>query len=104
MPDKKSCNSDEKYYKLNFQRSRKLFFCIKIYTKNVAVASNSSTKSKANELPKGDFNTYVVKSGDSLWTIAQKYANVSVSNIKEWNNIWSVKSLKPGTKLKIFSK
>ena len=77
---------------------------IKIYTKNVAVASNSSTKSKVKELPKGDFNTYVVKSGDSLWTIAQKYANVSVSNIKEWNNIWSVKSLKPGTKLKIFSK
>ena len=77
---------------------------LKIYTKNVTVASNSSTTSKAEEAPKGDFNTYVVKSGDSLWAIAQKYANVSVTNIKEWNNIWSVKSLKPGTKLKIFSK
>ena len=54
--------------------------------------------------PSGEFETYTVKSGDSLWAIANKFSNVSVQNIKEWNNIWSVKSLKPGTKLKIFKK
>jgi len=67
--------------------------------------TSSSTNSKPTakkETPKGDFITYVVKTGDSLWTIAQKFPNVSVQNIKEWNNIWSVKSLKPGTKLKIY--
>jgi membrane-bound lytic murein transglycosylase D len=46
---------------------------------------------------------YIVKLGDSLWSIAKKYSNVSVQNIKEWNNIWSVNSLKPGIKLKIFN-
>ena len=46
---------------------------------------------------------YIVKLGDSLWSIAKKYSNVSVQNIKDWNNIWSVTSLKPGIKLKIFN-
>jgi membrane-bound lytic murein transglycosylase D len=66
--------------------------------------SKTTTKQTTKIQPKGDFNTYIVKSGDSLWAIAQKYTNVSVQNIKDWNNIWSVKSLKPGTKLKIFNK
>ena len=51
----------------------------------------------------GALSFYIVKLGDSLWSIAKKYSNVSVQNIKEWNNIWSVNSLKPGIKLKIFN-
>ena len=42
------------------------------------------------------------REGDSLWDIVKKIKNVSTAQIKEWNNIWSVKSLKPGTKLKIY--
>ncbi|WP_179353343.1 LysM peptidoglycan-binding domain-containing protein [Winogradskyella vidalii] len=38
--------------------------------------------------------TYKVESGDSLWTIAQKFPGVSVDNIKDWNDI-------SGSKLKI---
>ena len=55
------------------------------------------------ESPKGDFVTYEVQSGDSLWLISRKYSNVSVQNIKDWNNIWRVKSLKPGMILKIYN-
>jgi len=81
---------------------------LRIYTRNpsVAVAKTSTSTSKTAKvvIPKGGFNEYTVISGDSLWKISQKYVNVSVQNIKEWNNIWSVKSLKPGTKLKIFNK
>jgi len=80
---------------------------LKIYTRNPTSSSTTKnsivTKTTNNTTTKGEFNTYVVKSGDSLWSIAKKYANVSVQNIKEWNNIWSVKSLKPGTKLKILN-
>ena len=67
-----------------------------------AVASPKSKQTTKKVLPTGKHEVYTVKSGDSLWLIAQKYTNVSVQNIKDWNSIWSVKSLKPGTKLKIF--
>jgi membrane-bound lytic murein transglycosylase D len=43
---------------------------------------------------------YVVKSGDSLWSISQKFPGVTVDKIKNWNDISGTK-LKPGTKLKI---
>ncbi|MFO7674292.1 MAG: transglycosylase SLT domain-containing protein [Lutibacter sp.] len=59
-----------------------------------ATPANSDTK---------EHTYYIVKLGDSLWSIAKKYSNVSVQNIKDWNNIWSVNSLKPGIKLKIFN-
>ena len=72
-----------------------------IYPKNShPVASLKATLAKKD---KEADTYYIVKLGDSLWSIAKKYSNVSVQNIKEWNNIWSVKSLKPGIKLKIFN-
>ncbi|UMB59683.1 LysM peptidoglycan-binding domain-containing protein [Lutibacter sp. A80] len=74
-----------------------------IYPKRVNTVTNSKPqKTTKKPLPIGPHEIYTVQSGDSLWLIAQKYSNVSVQNIKDWNNIWSVKSLKPGTKLKIF--
>ncbi len=76
-----------------------------IYPRGYASASKKKTTSKkvtATSTPKGNYTTYVVRKGDSLWTISQKFPKVSVNQLKKWNNIWSVKSLKPGTKLKIF--
>lgn len=79
-----------------------------IYPRNYAGASTkkrsttTTKKSLATNTPKGKYTTYVVKKGDSLWLISRKFPEVSVNQIKKWNNIWSVKSLKPGTKLKIF--
>ena len=79
-----------------------------IYPRNYAGAStkksktSTTKKSIATSTPKGKYTTYVVRKGDSLWLISRKFPKVSVSQIKKWNNIWSVKSLKPGTKLKIF--
>jgi membrane-bound lytic murein transglycosylase D len=71
---------------------------------NVSVTSTSSKAPTKKVVPTGPFTTYTVKKGDSLWLIAKNFENVSLQDIKEWNNIWSVKSLKPGTKLKIFKK
>ena len=73
-----------------------------IYPKNYVAVSNSS---KASNVPSkikvtGDVITYVVKSGDSLWSISQKFPGVSVQNLKDWNDI-SGNKLKPGMKLKI---
>ncbi len=74
--------------------------------KHVASTATKQKKSKNNKTakssPKGKYTTYTVKQGDSLWLISQKFPKVSVNQIKEWNNIWSTKSLQPGTKLKIY--
>ncbi|WP_440120256.1 LysM peptidoglycan-binding domain-containing protein [Tenacibaculum sp. Ill] len=73
---------------------------LSVYPKRMAVPKKVSKKKY--KTPTGKHEVYVVKEGDSLWTISKKYPSVSVEEIKKWNNIWSVKSLKPGMKLKIF--
>lgn len=45
--------------------------------------------------------TYTVKHGDTLWSIANKFPNVSVDEIKKWNKIDGNK-LVVGKKLKIY--
>ncbi len=44
--------------------------------------------------------THLVKKGDSLFSISQKYPGVTVADIQKWNGIENV-SIKPGMKLKI---
>ena len=73
---------------------------LSIYPKKIGVTKKVS-KNKY-KVPTGKHDIYVVQNGDSLWTISKKYPSVSIEQIKKWNNIWSVKSLKPGMKLKIF--
>ncbi|MFI1744743.1 LysM peptidoglycan-binding domain-containing protein [Thalassobellus sediminis] len=72
--------------------------------KPYAAVSTSTTKmvtKKSTSKPlSGNIITYTVKSGDSLWSISQKFSGVSVQNIKDWNGI-SGSKLKPGMKLKI---
>ena len=60
------------------------------FNKNESLASASKSKS----------NDYLVKKGDSLYSISKKYPGVSISDIEKWNNIKG-KELKPGMKLKI---
>jgi len=76
-----------------------------IYPRHAIASAPKTTKPKSTvkkPAPKGKFETYVVKKGDSLWLISQKYPKVSVAQLKEWNNIWSTNNLKPGTTLKIY--
>lgn len=65
---------------------------LKIYTqaKETVAASKHSSSNPS---------TYIVKSGDSLYTIAKKFPGVSVSDLKNWNGI-SGNDIKPGMKLK----
>lgn len=62
--------------------------------------NNSDVKKKKN-IKKGSYQTYTVKSGDNLASIADSY-DVSISEIKEWNELESDKIL-VGQKLKIYS-
>lgn len=48
------------------------------------------------------FETYTVKEGDTLFKISRRYPQVTINQIREWNNINKIHYLKPGTQLKIF--
>ena len=63
--------------------------------------SRTSSTSKKKVAPKGTFQTYIVKSGDTLWSIAQKFPGVSVQNLRDWNDI-SGNKIKPGMRLKVY--
>lgn len=69
-----------------------------IYPKK-AVSTNS-TASKKEIAQNGDPQLYTVKQGDTLWSISQKFPNVSMEDLKKWNDI-SGTNLRPGMTLKI---
>ncbi len=56
-----------------------------IYPRNPVMPSKPKSTKKSVDT-KGK-TTYKVKSGDSLWSIAQKFSGVSVQNLKDWNDI-----------------
>jgi membrane-bound lytic murein transglycosylase D len=51
-------------------------------------------------LSSGKTQEYVIRSGDSLWSIARRF-KVSPQQLQAWNDISSEDPLKPGQKLKI---
>jgi len=63
---------------------------------------SSAISIKKNENTAKYFETYTVKEGDTLFKISRKYPQVTINQIREWNNINKVHYLKPGTQLKIF--
>ncbi|MEX0986127.1 MAG: transglycosylase SLT domain-containing protein [Bacteroidales bacterium] len=48
-----------------------------------------------------EFILYTVRSGDTLWEIAQKYPGISDTDITRWNNLTNGHSIKPGQKIRI---
>ena len=70
---------------------------LSIYPRNPSTVKPAS-KSEAITKVSSNAKTYTVKSGDSLWSISQKFPGVSIQNIKDWNDI-SGTNLKPGMRL-----
>jgi membrane-bound lytic murein transglycosylase D len=71
-----------------------------IYPKNAQIAATNKVASSTKSIISSNTILYVVRSGDSLWSISQKFPGVSVQNIKDWNDISGTK-LRTGMKLKI---
>jgi membrane-bound lytic murein transglycosylase D len=65
--------------------------------------STAASKSK-DVSPDTEYEYYTVKSGDSIWDIAQKYAGITSDEIMRLNNISNEKGLYVGQKLKIKKK
>ena len=63
----------------------------------VAASSNTSGAVSENS---GNYTTYVVKSGDSFYSIAKNYPGISAQDIMNFNGI-SSSNIKPGMKIRI---
>ena len=62
--------------------------------------TGKSATSKASTAKKGEYVEYVIKSGDTFYSIAKDYPGISAQNIMDYNGIDSSK-IRPGTKIKI---
>jgi membrane-bound lytic murein transglycosylase D len=72
-----------------------------------AVPTNSSAQLTTASAPvetSGEFITYTVRQGDTLWDIAKLFENVTTDQILSLNNISDASKLKAGQKLKIRKK
>jgi membrane-bound lytic murein transglycosylase D len=70
-----------------------------------AVTTNSVTASVGPPVEtEGDYITYTVKDGDTIWDIAKAFDNVSTTEVLALNNITDAGKIKPGQKLKIKKK
>ena len=67
-----------------------------IYSRNYKPAASSASSSSSSS---GDYTTYTVKSGDTLYKIAKKYPGVTAEQIMKINSVSA--NIKPGMKLKI---
>jgi membrane-bound lytic murein transglycosylase D len=72
---------------------------VKSSDSDTAVAQVKTQKSDKTQNYKTE-SVYVVKKGDSLYSISQKIPGVTVADLKKWNGI-SGKNIQPGMKLKI---
>jgi len=69
------------------------------------VTTNSVTASVSPPVETdGEFITYTVKNGDTIWDIAKAFDNVSTTEVLALNNITDASKIKPGQKLKIRKK
>jgi peptidoglycan lytic transglycosylase D len=70
-------------------------------TTRSTVAGSAATNVSALMGPQVRQVTYVVRPGDSLYSISRRF-RVSVAEISEWNGVAAEKVLKPGQRLKMF--
>lgn len=56
------------------------------------------------EEPEGEYITYTVRYGDTIWDIARIYESVTISDILSLNNISDPQKIQVGQKLRIKKK
>ena len=73
-----------------------------IYTgQKLKVFPPAQGSEQANTKKSGGYVYYTVKSGETLWSIAEKFDGVTVNQIKKLNGLGSKGAIRAGQKLKI---
>jgi membrane-bound lytic murein transglycosylase D len=72
---------------------------IVIPTSGARLPSTETTRA-ASTTTVSSSGMYTVRSGESLWTIGQKF-NVSVAQLREWNGLSSTAGLKAGQRIRV---
>ena len=83
----------------NLSASSVLHVGQKIVIKKASSTSTSTSSTKTTS-PSGSSFTYIVKSGDSLWSISQRYG-VPLYSLEAWNNLSASSVLYVGQKITI---
>lgn len=86
----------------NIRVGQRLVIYTKTHTSIKPKSAEAINTAEVKTAQNAEIKEYVVKKGDTLWSIAQKFPGISVKNIQEWNDI-SGKNIKPGMKLKLCS-
>lgn len=71
---------------------------------NGKTAPSGPAMSFMQTAPEGDFITYTVRSGDTIWDIVKQFDNVSTSDVLQLNSISDASRIKVGQVLKIKKK
>ena len=95
----KSKGSSAKYKNVN-----QMSFADKQKMAGREVAATESVSASPVDDGLGEYVTYTIKSGDSLWLIAQKFPGVTDSDIALLNNITNGSKIKPGQVIRIKKK
>lgn len=70
---------------------------------NSDVSQNIKARQRESQYLTYNYETYVVQEGESLFLISKKYPDITINQIRTWNNIWGVSFVEPGTELKILT-
>jgi LysM repeat protein len=74
-----------------------------VNTENTTSTTSNTTPAPSTEKPTGEkaYVYHTVKSGETLYAIANKYKGTDVNSIMRLNNLGKNSTIKPGMKLKI---
>ena len=67
------------------------------------LSQNIKARQRESQYHAYNYETYVVQEGESLFLISKKYPDITINQIRTWNNIWGVSFVEPGTELKILT-
>jgi membrane-bound lytic murein transglycosylase D len=88
-----------------YSRINSMSFEEKQSTVGKIIPSNSvRILARTSEEPEGEFITYTVRNGDTIWDIVKLYENVTTSQVLSLNNLANADKLQVGQRLKIKKK